>query len=511
MKTLRPSYSLIPAAAFAFGSCSSFAAPAATAAAPTLITSCDATTIQNALSRGGDYSLRCSGNIGPRLVSGVAISFSVSTGKTVRLVNDSGAPVRLFGAACVRTLRVKGTLSLDGIDIRNGSFCGSNGAFGSNGAPGAIGVDGANGGDHVTKDGSPGTPGGSGGIGGNGATGGSACGGGLYIDPTGIVSLRRVAFESNRATGGNGGAGGSGGVGGRGGRGGQGSYTYTVLEGAPGNGGAGASGGNGGAGGKGGRGGTARGGGICNYGSLDIVDSRFFDNQAIAGTGLLGGGGGSGGAAGIGGSGEFNTASQSCAANAPAIRGGNGGVGARGGDGAVAGTAGVGGEARGAAIYSEGSLSVSNTVFSYNVATGGIGAQGQSSGNGAQGGDGGSGERGRPNGVGGAGGNGGSGAKRSSGAAGGAAFGAAISTQNGGGAQLFGLSFSNDRVVAGNGGIAGHQAGTGGRAGTGGYSAAMCTTAQPSGANGVAGTAGSTTAGKPGATGLTGAPELDLR
>lgn len=488
-------------------------AEAATAAAPVVITSCDPTTIQNALSRGGEYSIRCSGNIGPRLVSGAPASFSVPAGKVVKLVNDSGSVVRLTASGngdCVRTLRVKGTLTLEGVDIRGGSTCGADGKFGALGRDGDDGVRGSFGGDHVTRDGGPGTPGGAGTAGANGSSGGTACGGGIYVDSTGVLNLLRVEVNGNFARGGNGGTGGRGGNGGRGGGGGQGSFTYTAEEGAPGNGGPAAAGGDGANGGNGGRGGAARGAGVCSFGTLNIADSRFVANTVQAGNGQLGGAGGNGGVGGDGGQGEFNTAAGTCEPNAAQIRGGNGSPGATGGKGGLAGKPGAGGEARGAAIYSEGPITVSNTVFQANRAVAGNGGLGQNGGDGGAGGLGGSGERGHPNGIGAAGGNGGNGGARSSGGKGGSAFGAAIATANGGGATLSALSFVDDAIQPGTGGAVGNRIGAGGRGGAGGNDAYTCSTPVPARPRGADGLAASDSA-KAGSGGLSGAPELDLR
>ncbi|MEH2128216.1 Ig-like domain-containing protein [Nostoc sp.] len=167
--------------------------------------------------------------------------------------------------------------------------------------------------------------------GGNGGGGGGAgMGGGLFIYD-GSVSLTNVAFSNNTAQGGFGSSGSAGGDGSAGGFGGAGGST----------GGGGSAGGDGGDGGFGGGGGNGGSGG-SGYGGV----------RGKGGNGGYGGGGGGYGGNGYGGSSGFG-----------GFGGGNGGNGGGGGG------AGLGG----GIFVRSGSLTLNNTSFTNNTATGGTG------------------------------------------------------------------------------------------------------------------------------------------
>jgi len=141
-------------------------------------------------------------------------------------------------------------------------------------------------------------------------------GGALYIPADATVVLENCTFLENNAIGTNGVAGGNG-----------------------------ANGSNGHNGGRGTPGVTAFGGAIYNLGDLTVSECRFFTNSAIGGNGGDGGNGGNG-----------------------TLGGGDGG---NGGDG---------GAAFGGAIYSLGTVLITNSFFAGNNATGGDGGAGGTNG-----------------------------------------------------------------------------------------------------------------------------------
>jgi uncharacterized repeat protein (TIGR01451 family) len=296
-------------------------------------------------------------------------------------------------------------------------------AIGGDGADGAPGANGANG----TSTSSPT----NGVAGGDGQRGGDAKGGAIYLDSSAGAALivANCSITDNEAFQGQGGSGGQGGKGGGAG--------LSTQQGAI-----------GGVGGNGGQGGNALGGGIYNAGgSLVIQGSLFSGNLAgvadflfgpIAGGGSggagasggdaipVGKGGGTGGNGGMGGFGGedsggaiYNSSSGFAAIAAssfsqnsaigmsggPAGDGGSGGstTGGASSTPAVGGTGGTGGpagDASGGAIDNQGAMTIDNTTFFQNQATGtnggaggagGIGGQIIASPNGFNGGNGGNG------------------------------------------------------------------------------------------------------------------------
>lgn len=305
-----------------------------------------------------------------------------------------------------------GTLELDGVELRNNTARGADGApsragrhafggavaalnsevtvansvFSGNEATGGVGgpgFSGQSGGDG--EDGEPGTDGGS---------GGSAHGAAIYSKESGLT-ISGSLFDANA------------GVGGRGGHGGEG--------------GAGKLGGAGGNGGGGGQGGTVRGGALFfDEGALDVSASVFQNSRAVGGDAGHGRRGGSGGNSG--GGGEPN--------------------------GAFGGTSNVGGWAQGGAIWvGVGNVTVSGTRLIDGYLEGGLGGLGGIGGNGGNvdastGGEGGSGGFGGEGGV----------------AQGGGYF------QNRGMASITESEIAGNEVVGGMGG----PGGSGGRAGSSG-------------------------------------------
>ncbi len=233
-----------------------------------------------------------------------------------------------------------GESAFGGAIYNNGDLFLNNCKFITNSVIGGTGGDGADGQDAGTR----------GGNGGSGGAGGSAFGGGVF-NYLGRLTATNCTFSDNIVQGGSGGAGGIGGTGiitgvnGFGGAsgiaGGGGLYTADPITALVMNstfdhnlvqGGVGAAGGTstGGLGQNGPRGGDALGGGIENNGALFVMNSTFFENEALGGTG---GDGGIGGA-----------------------RGGNGGV---------------GGSAIGGGIYNSSYVLVVNATFSKGSAVGG--------------------------------------------------------------------------------------------------------------------------------------------
>jgi hypothetical protein len=408
----------------------------------------DLAALKQVAATGGTLAVACSGAIyldETLSVDGanVTVTGFVTIGRDVNAF-PSVPPFRLID---VRS----GSLTLDGPTLRNGQVIGGNGGDGTDGQQGSEGTVGGDGGP-----GANGTPGGPGGqsteasAGGDGGTEGGAA---MKIAAGATVVLRNCRVEQNVTVGGNGGEGGEGGRGGQGGPGGRGGSGEGT------NGGAGATGGGGGPaspGLAGGAGGDAEGGAIHNEGTLTIEGCTFAGNNAAGGTGGRGGFGANGGGGGSGGNGGGSLS------NAPTgTNGGNGGKGGGGGSGQPGregGNGGDGGGGFGGAIYNTGTLTVSDTTFRNNFATGRNGGFGRSGGGGGGGGDGAlggiEGANDDPTKTGGMGGNGGNGKKGGDGGSngnGGNAIGGAIfsTTQP----TLTDVVFQQNACTAGSGGV----------------------------------------------------------
>jgi hypothetical protein len=199
-------------------------------------------------------------------------------------------------------------------------------------------------------------------------------GGALYISQGAVVLLTNCTLASNQAVG-------DGGVSGT----------------------DGSSGGiDGGNGGNGTAGGSAFGGAIYNLGSLTALNCQFLTNSAVGGSGGDGGGGGDGnstlsegGNGGHGGNGApgdggaiYSAGSLSlsnCTFFGNSVAGGSGGVGGTNGTGEFAGRAGTGGAGSagsGAALYSANPAVILNCTFAGNAAQGGNGTAGGTDSNG---------------------------------------------------------------------------------------------------------------------------------
>ena len=417
---------------------------------------------------GGDYVFQCDGTIG--LAYGITIGSHLSldaTGHNVTLQPQSpGAFISLTPFIEV----TGGSLSLTHLTLNAWEVGGPSdqslkqGTNGTDGTPGADAPDNnSNGGN-----GASGTPGGAGPPGGDRTT--PVQGGALKID-SGTVVLTADTFTANMVFGSSGDSGGFGGNGGNGGGGGNG--------GAFGVGGNGADGAAGGDGGKGGHGSNAEGGAIYNAGDLTITGSTFTSNGATGGSGGPSGFGGDGGIGGSAGrSGDGIIAQGSAGA---------------GGTSGSSGPAGNAGDGEGGAIYNAGTLNLTGTTFSSNVASGGPGGPSDPpglAGSGAMGGNGGSGGAGGAGGVG----------------RGGGLFDAGSST-------LSADSFTSNSAQGGNGGDGaagarqGSAAGVGGDGGRGGdggdaQGGALAGNAQASGSVSCSGN--SATAGAGGAGGASG-------
>jgi hypothetical protein len=257
----------------------------------------------------------------------------------------------------------------------------------------------------------------------DGESGGDAAGAAIYNNG-GQVTVSNTVFTANTVTPGEGGAGGTGG------------------------GGFGADGGNGGNGGS--SGGAAI---YSNGGSLAVFTSIFTNNVALgaaagsggAASGFLGfpglpGEAGDGVGAAIAGA-NADIVVSACTFVTNSVRGADGLAGnaallSREGD-----TGRGGGEGAGAAIYSTGRLSVTNSTFFGNVAVGGIGGDGGAGGSTGFGGDGGDGGNG------------------------GTASGGAIETT--GAATIINCTFSDNLITPGTGGAGGVGAGLGDDGGAG--------------------------------------------
>ncbi|MBD2139957.1 hypothetical protein H6F39_00795 [Anabaena sp. FACHB-1250] len=221
-----------------------------------------------------------------------------------------------------------------------------------------------------------------GGDGNNGGGGGLGAGGALFIN-AGNVTLNNVTFSGNRAVGGNanGNAGSGGGTGSNGSGGGSGGGFNSTTSGGSGGGAGiydydtGRPGGNGGSGSFGAGGGGGGGGGGAYEGGFWYDPSDGGGNGGNGGNAGFGGGGGGGGGGGY----DYdywssNDYGSGGAEGAGGQFGGNGNGGA-GGDNR-SGSRGGGGAGLGGAIFvnSGASLTLLNSVFTGNSATGGTGA-----------------------------------------------------------------------------------------------------------------------------------------
>ncbi|HSZ36935.1 MAG TPA: putative Ig domain-containing protein, partial [Acidimicrobiales bacterium] len=217
----------------------------------------------------------------------------------------------------------------------------------------------------------------------------------FQVDSGGTLTLDDVSLTDGLVQGslGNGGAGG--GLGNQGNDGLTGTDANQTSYGVVfpgGGGGAAGDGSQGSSGGNGSDGQAAEGGAIyAAAGSVVAVNGgTFSDNTAIGGDGGDAGDGGGGGPGGNGGTGGAGgTAAPTFQADGG--RGGYGGAGGNGGDGGAGGNGGNGGGASGGAIYSDGSLSLSNVTFRGNSASGGAGGAGGEGGAAGTGGIGGAG------------------------------------------------------------------------------------------------------------------------
>jgi IPT/TIG domain len=420
-------------------------------ASSTTITDCsDATGLESALSAGGSYVFTCSGTI---TVQDLVVTKSVS-------LNATGMSVTLSGGYAGRVFDVQsGTLNLTAVTISAGEAtsgdAASNGVDGIEGTGGMAGVSG--GGPPTGTDGGGGGDGTAGTAGSDGESATGVAQGGAVLVEGGTVDLTNVTVSESRAVGQNGGNGGNGGSGGDGGAGGAGGCTLYAAGCHIYSGGNGGNGAQGAKGGNGGDGAAAQGGGIYVEagGSLAATDSTFSNNYAEAGGGGVGGTGGSGGSGGTGGSGSGPWPTSGSGAN-----------------GAPGGIGGAGASAAGGAIYSLGTLTLSDDTFSGNQADAGSGngyyGEVSPKSYGGSGGWGGFASTDLYGGPGGPGGRGGDGLTGGGGGDGGEAQGGAIDSE--GQMSWSGGSLSSNQAVAGNGGTAFHG-GEGGDAGGDGAAA----------------------------------------
>ncbi len=344
--------------------------PSEAGAVSTPITDCDdETALRAAVDSGGDYAFDCvAGNHNIDLSSPLTVTSSVTldaNGETVRIVNNDGHAFEV----------VSGELVL--VDLTVHGYRAPESA--GNGAAGVSGTDGAQGADIActagnvgakADDGEDGTPAVSGG--GGGADGGDKLGGGIYIETGATVSvygghLSGIISGESGGSGGNGGSGGSGGNGG--------SPVGTINCSQEIYGGDGGLAADGADGGDGGDGGDAKGGAVYveSGATLNVSGTLFQGTAAYGGYGGHGGAGGQGGWAGRGGS-----AGGPCCSwyGRPGGYSGTGGNAGAGGDA---------GNAHGGAIYSEGTVNLTDAIFK------GPEVAGRSGGNGAAGGEGGNG------------------------------------------------------------------------------------------------------------------------
>src|SRR5688572_17636517 len=120
---------------------------AVAAAEPTPL-SCDAASVQAALSAGGDYEFQCSATIEvPRNAQNEPVPFVLS-GQTARIAEGAGAEVSLSGVGASRVMTVNGggKLTLRGVTIRDGFDEGEQGTDAADGAEGTQSAAGETGG-----------------------------------------------------------------------------------------------------------------------------------------------------------------------------------------------------------------------------------------------------------------------------------------------------------------------------------------------------------------------------
>ncbi|HEY1690505.1 MAG TPA: hypothetical protein VGF95_16755 [Solirubrobacteraceae bacterium] len=306
---------------------------------------------------------------------------TIHEGESLRIVGEDGATIELSEEAYYRELRglitvePGGTLTLEGVTLQNGE---TEAAYGGSGEGGEFGEEGEGAGEEGT----------AGEKGDDGEVGAPGQGGAIHNE--GEVTVSDCRFVDDGAFGG---AGGDGGMGGWGGRGAGGAYGTNFMGLA---GGRGGDGGPAGDGGEGGIGGPSQGGAIFNAAgaTLTVAGSAFVEDSVHGGVGGEGGEGGIGGYGGGGGPGEYGTfgtepAPGTTGAGGAGGTGGNGGVGGDGGKSGDGGAGGIGGSAEGGAIYSEGTLTVTDSVFEEDEARGGEGGNGGFGEYGGGGGDGG--------------------------------------------------------------------------------------------------------------------------
>jgi hypothetical protein len=449
----------------------------------------DRDALQAVVATGGTLDFSCSGTLAideTLVVDGASVTL---IGPGVSIARDAlGPPIRLFE---VRS----GSLTLDGISLREGQAIGASGADGAHATDGTGGLQGG--------DGAQGVSGAEGEVGGDateaesGGDGENGRGGAIAIDAGAVVTLRNCFVSFNAAVGGGGGDGGQGGRGGGGGPGGNGGGGPGINAG---NGGLGANGGTSTPGGDGGHGGSGFGGAIDNQGALTIDGCTFQSNSAsggIGGNGAWGGNGGHGGTGGFGGA-SYNT--EPMFPNDNTGLGGRGGKGGNGTPGADGGDGGNGGGGFGGAIFNTGTLVVADSLFRSNVAAGFVSGFGASAGVGGAGGDGRTGGQGKPGGVGGDGGHGSDGAAGGDNGDGGGGIGGAIySTVP---VTLANVTFQNNLVSGAGGGSntctpgdfqcfgAGGTAGLGGNLGLGGANVPLGSGQAANGTDGADGAAG---------------------
>ncbi len=304
-----------------------------------------------------------------------------------------------------------GAASGGGLFVTAGTLSLTNSNISGNSANGGIGGEGGSGDDTTT--------------GGEGGDGGAAQGGGLFAGGA-AVTISATTFANNLANGGLGGDGGdqgsdTGGLGGDGGGaqggglsvdGGSLAISASQVRGNKANGGQGGQGGDGSSsdsGGDGGEGGDAQGGGIyADVTAPTITSSTIASNQANGGIGGRGGAGGDtgdesleGGDGGFGGNGQgggayvadgtmalsFSTLSGNVAQGGRGGDGGNGGTNTSDSDSLTGGAGGFGGDGQGGGLYvaTFATVVVSNSTLSTNQALGGNGGTGGNGGLGAEG------------------------------------------------------------------------------------------------------------------------------
>jgi hypothetical protein len=425
---------------------------------------CSVSALQSALSAGGSYAFSggCTITSVPATLTSSSTTSIDANGNSVQIYANESSDTTTWHRVFDVT---GGSLTLTGVQVIGGRFKGPDGAPGTPGTAGTVGAAGTSG----APTGGNGTAGTDGGP---GHAAPAARGAGFYVHGGATLTLDGGAVDASQLQGGTGGAGGGGGSGGSGGSSdyGAGGSAAAAGDGAlggaggaaqgaaifvdtgaalnlgagvsfdgnyayPGPGGAGGGGGIGGAGGTGtghrggdghvggiaaagGAGGAAQGGAIYNDGTLTINQAAFTDSRADAASRAPGGNGGVGAYGGDAGRGDSGGAAGS---GAPALPGGLGGN---------------GGDARGGAIFNDGTMTVARTSFAGGRALSGGGGSG--------------GEGGRAvlaNGDGGPGGNGGT-AEYASIASGTAVTGCA--------------TFSTGTVTAGGAGVGGYGGYTGG-------------------------------------------------